>query len=340
MTWPSVTVVFLAYNRRDDLRVSLQKTLGELDYERDRLDVIVVDNASEDGTAEMLARDFPEVRVIERSTNSGVSGFNDGFAAAGGDYVLALDDDCHLPSDGLRRAVEEAERHRAELVSFGVRSLQEPSYRFDLHECATGLFSFWGCSVLMRRQVLEALGGYDPEIFVWANELEFMLRFFDGGFRHLHLPEVVAIHAKPPGPWRDGVILERPYRVNSHNLGYVAGKLLQPRDAFEAVVALLTCNLRDGLRMQRVALKALPDTLRGFMRGLGHRRPVRPEVSRTYRHNFEIFASPWWVARPLSQRIHDALAPERARPAGPGRRDRWLAERARFYPDHSAVLEL
>jgi len=55
---PTVTVVFLAYNRRDELRVSLTKTLGELDYDRDRLDVIVVDNASFGGKADTLATEF------------------------------------------------------------------------------------------------------------------------------------------------------------------------------------------------------------------------------------------------------------------------------------------
>ena len=198
---PSVTVVFLVYNRQEELRRSLTKTL-ELDYDHGRLDVIVVDNASGDGSAEMVRRDFPHVRVIRRSSNAGVSGWNDGFDAATGDYVLALDDDCHLPPDGLRRAVAEAREQRADLVSFGVVSSKDGAHRFDLEELRTGLLSFWGCAVLMRREALRELGGYDPGIFVWANELEFMLRFFDRGFRHLHLPEVVAVHerGRPGGP--------------------------------------------------------------------------------------------------------------------------------------------
>jgi glycosyltransferase involved in cell wall biosynthesis len=57
--WPTVTVVFLAFNRRDHLRMSMRKTLEELDYDRDRLEVIVVDNASTDGTAEMVRASSP-----------------------------------------------------------------------------------------------------------------------------------------------------------------------------------------------------------------------------------------------------------------------------------------
>lgn len=333
---PTVTVVFLAYNRREQLRNSLKQTLHELDYDEDRLDVIVVDNASTDGTSAMLERDFPGVRVIERPSNSGVSGWNDGFAVATGEYVVALDDDCYLPRDGLRRAVDEARRHRADLVSFAVVSTREETHRFDLDEYRTGLLSFWGCAVLMRREILGALGGYDPEIFVWANELEFMLRFFDHGYRHLHLPRVVAVHDKPPGDWRGGPIPERPYRVNFHNFGYIAAKLLGPRDAAEALIALLVRNLWDGWSMDPMACRATSDTLRGFLHGLRHRRPVRPVVSRAYRQNFVTFASPWWLSRSVPEMIRDVIGPRRPRT---GRHDRWHTERARFYPPRLGVLE-
>lgn len=338
--WPTVTVVFLAYNRRDDLRLSLTKTLGELDYDEGRVDVIVVDNASTDGTTDMLARDFPAVQVIPRSWNCGVSAWNDGFAVATGDYVLALDDDCHLPPDGLRRAVAEAEREDADLVSFGIESSKHEGYRFDIDQYVTGLFSFWGCAVLIRREVLSPLGGYDRQIFVWANELEFMLRFFDAGFRHLHLPEVLAIHAKAPDHFEPGQVREGPYRINAHNFAYIAAKLLQPRDAAEALLALLAHNIGAGVGVDKVALKALPDTLRGFAHGLRHRRPVRPEVSRTYRRNFETFASPWRISPPLGFSVRPALNGKPPASEYRDRRDRWLAERARFYPQRQGVLEL
>ena len=103
-TRPAVTIVFLVFNRRDELRECLRRMLSESDYPRELVDVIVVDNASTDGSAEMVRDEFPEVRLIVRDRNVGVSGFNDGLAAARGDWVLALDDDCYLPLDGLSRA--------------------------------------------------------------------------------------------------------------------------------------------------------------------------------------------------------------------------------------------
>lgn len=337
--WPTVSVVFLAYNRRDELRTSLTKTFEELDYEPDLLDVIVVDNASTDGTTGMVSSEFPDVNVITRSVNNGVSGWNDGFAVASGDWVLALDDDCYLPADGLRRAIQAARAEHADLVSFGVMSSVEETHRFDTDEYLTGLLAFWGCAVLVQGEALQALGGFDPEIFIWGHELEFMLRFYDQGFRALYMADIVAVHMKAPNDWRGGPIPERPYRMNYRHWGYIAAKQLRPRDAAEALVALLVRNVRDGMRMDPVAYKGMADTVQGFVKGLKHRDPVRKEVSRTYRRNFETFSSPWWTSRTPLDMLHDVVG-RRRRHGDLGRRDEWLAERSRFYPERRGALKL
>lgn len=344
--WPTVTVVFLVFNRREELRTSLEQTLTASDYDRERLDVIVVDNASTDGSAQMVRDEFPDVQLIVRTENVGVSGWNEGLAAARGDYVLALDDDCYLPPDGLRCAVEAAERHEADMVSFKVVSTHDPEHEFT-QTYLTGLFMFWGCAVLMRRRVVAALGGYDPEIFVWANELEFTLRFFDRGFRHLHLPDVVAQHMKAPPPLGGAWIEGRPYRINCRHWGYIAAKLFPLRTALEVLAVLLTRAVRDGLRMEPVALKAVPDAVAGFIHGLRHREPLRnPELARFYRENFETFASPWWFTRPVAELlrnlprelVRDGLLLGRTERTG-GRRDSYLSKRAALYPERAALLE-
>ncbi len=334
--WPTVTIVYLAYNRREELRESLRRMLSESDYESGLVDAIVVDNASGDGTADMMREEFPQVQLIVRDRNVGVSGWNVGLAAAKGEYVLALDDDCYLPPDGLRRAVAAASEHDADLVSFKVVSTFDPEHVFSDYY-RTGLFSFWGCAVLMRREVVEALGGYDPEIFIWANELEFMLRFYDRGFCHLHLPQVVAQHMKEPGP-PGGPFFTRAYCINSRHFAYIAAKLFAPRDAAEAFVALLARNLRDGLRLDRSAFSGVRHTLAGFAHGLGRRAPLRNrEVSRFYRRNFESFASPWWLSRPLPELLR-ALPRElvSGRPKNVGRLDEFFSERGRLYPAEQA----
>lgn len=344
---PSVTIVFLVHNRCSELRTSLEQMQAS-DYPPERVDVIVVDNASTDGSAEMVAQEFPAVRLIVRAENVGVSGWNEGFALARGDYVLALDDDCFLPTDGLRRAVAAAEGQDADLVSFKVVSTQDPDHVFN-EKYLTGLFMFWGCAVLMRRRVVEALGGYDPEIFFLANELEFMLRFFDHGFRHLHLPEVSAQHMKVPRKPGDKLGFEEAnHRRNSRHWGYILGKQFDPRQALEALVALLVRIVIDGLRGDSAAFKGAPDVFAGLWHGVRHRAPLRnPELARFYRQNFETFASPWWLLRPIPQLVRELpreiltqgwrLPDTDDRPTG--RREAYLDARRLFYPDQATVLE-
>ena len=342
---PSVTIVIVVYNRREELRETLRRMLFDSDYDPEQVDIVVVDNASADGSSAMVREEFPQVRLITREDNIGAPAWNDGFAIARGDYVLILDDDCYLLPDGLGRAVAAAEEHRADLVSFKVASTHDPGYVFT-EKYRTGLFSFWGCAWLVRRAVLLELGGYDPELFMWANELEFMIRFFDRGHRHLHLPEVVAQHMKAPpsGPAR---VDYRGYAINARHWPYVAAKLLRPRDAVEAFVALFVRVVRDGLREDPVALRALWVTIRGFVHGLRHRAPVRAEVSRFYRLNFETFVSPWRVSRPPAELLR-ALPRELARqvlrgekrPEHIGRRQEYYAARSPLYPDdETASLE-
>jgi GT2 family glycosyltransferase len=342
---PTVTIVFLVYNRRDELRTSLEHMIGKSDYPRELVDIIVVDNASEDGSAGMIREEFPDVQLIVREENCGVSGWNDALPAATGEWVLLLDDDCYLPPDGLRRAVVGAREHGADLVSFAVLSSEEPGHRFDL-QYRTGLLTFWGCAALVRHPVLERIGGYDPKIFVWANEVEFMLRFYNAGFRHLHMPEIEATHmkgvirgwAENVGDWK--------YRLNHKNLAYTAGKHLRMRHALGALLAILVSHLRDGLRGRPRAAAAVFTSFAGFVRGLRHRQPVRPEVSRVYRQHFISFVSPWWVSRPPLEfvlAIPGALLRRvtgRRRRAGGGRWPEFYERSARYYPTSSATLDL
>jgi GT2 family glycosyltransferase len=336
-----VTIVWLAYNRRDKLRESLQRMLSGSGYDRELLEPIVVDNASTDGTAEMVREEFPDVRLVTRDENVGVSGWNDGFAEAGGDWVLALDDDCYLPEDGLSRALSEAEEHEAQLVSFKVVSSYDSEFVFT-DRYRTGLFSFWGCAVLIQRPVLQELEGYDPEIFVWANELEFTLRFYDRGHRHLHLPEVSAQHMKRPAKEARSQVGEKSYRINARHWAYIAAKLFRRKDALRALLALLARGLRDGLRVNPVALKAVPDILRGFADGLRRRQPLRnAELSRVYRTDFESFADPWSFARPPGELLRayprEILGQEK--PPRSERFDEFFERRARYYPERAATLD-
>jgi GT2 family glycosyltransferase len=331
-------VVILAYKRLERLRETLQHTLGGLDYPAEALEVIVVDNASRNGTPEMVAAEFPGVRVIVLEENVGASGWNAGLRAGTGRWALLLDDDGHLAEGDLRRAVAAAEEHEADLVSFRSRSGYDPDFYFD-EEYPTGLLSFWGTAVLLSRRAIEATGGFDPNIFIWANELELTMRVLDGGMRHLHVPGIAAVHMKPP-PVEGRPLEVWVYRTNQRNLAYVAASRLRWRDLLPVQGNRVVRVLLDGRALDRAALTALPDVLRGTVSGLRARRPLRPEVSALYRRNFPEFASPLLFMRGPVARLRAIRDPERAQRDRLARLERVYASRRRYFPSQPAVLRV
>ena len=155
-----------------------------------------------------------------------------------------LDDDGHLAGDDLARAVAAAEEHRADLVTFRSRSGYDPDFYFDA-EYPTGLLKFWGTAALLSRRAIEETGGFDPNIFLWANELELTMRVLDAGLRHLHVPDIAAVHIKPPP--LEGWKLDVPvYRINRRNLAYVAARALRWRDLLPVQTNRVLRVLLDG----------------------------------------------------------------------------------------------
>ena len=332
-----VTVVFLAHNRKDALRESVRRMLTESGYPPDRLELIVVDNASADGTVEMIRREYPAVALVETGANLGAPGWNAGFRIARGDYVLILDDDAYLPPGALEKAVRAAQDQDAGLVSFTVVSSYNQSYRFN-DQYRTGLLSYWGCAALVSRAALDALGGYDPNIFIWGNELEFTMRLLDKGFVHLHLPEVVAVHMKEPV--EDPVREPREVRYNCRHWAYVAGKLMRPYDAVLTAASLASGAVVEAVARDRITLAGFLPVFAGFAAGVRNREPVRPVVSSTYRRNFHSFGWPWRYLRSPAERWRAWRGVESA----DGQRERahaaYFDARRRYYPEGRASLRL
>lgn len=331
---PLVSVVFLAYNRRDALSVSLRRMLDDSGYPAARLEVIVVDNASTDGTAEAVAGEFPQVRVIRSPENLGAPGWNLGFAVARGDYVLILDDDAYLRPGALEAAVRAAQAEDAGLVSFSVVSSFDEQHRLN-DDWNTGLLSYWGCAALLSAPALRAVGGYDPDIFIWANEAELTMRLLDAGFRHLYLPDLEAIHMK------EAIVAFEPrrYLVNARHHSYIAGKLLRPVDAVVTVGNIVGQAAIDTVKEDRVAAGAVKEAVAGFAAGLRRRRPVRPAVSTAYRRNFHPFISPLRFMRTPMDRVR-SRGDEDTAALRDDRFTSFYAERAAFYPSGRASLKL
>jgi GT2 family glycosyltransferase len=175
---PRLSICILSYNRKEALELTLN-ALHQLDISATGpVEVIVVENASTDGSAHMVASKFPGVELITLQKNLGMPAMNQGFEAAQGQYVLALDDDSH-PEHGLEAALDYLDRHKE--VGALALNIKGGMYRIQGKKHLDLCMGFIGCGVLFRRSVLEAVGGYAPWIFLYANEWEHAIRIVESG---------------------------------------------------------------------------------------------------------------------------------------------------------------
>lgn len=197
-----VSLVISVWNRRDDLRENLTAIRAQTVAP---LEVIVVDNASTDGTPEMVVDEFPEVRLIRmpHARFGACTTFNRGFASARGRWIGILDDDVVLPADWIERMLEESERESESTALFSSR-VEEPEMpdwflASDGHLTPRYMSTFRGCASLGRADVLRQCGFYDEVLFIFGNERDLTARLLNRGYRVKYVPAVRVWHKAPFG---------------------------------------------------------------------------------------------------------------------------------------------
>ncbi|HET6549276.1 MAG TPA: glycosyltransferase [Solirubrobacter sp.] len=204
----SVTVVVATRDRRRELLASVPRHLAL----PERPHVIVVDNASAEGTPAALAAAHPEVEVIARERNLGGAARNAGVRAARTPYVAFSDDDSWWAPGALERAVEALEAHpRLALVQ--ARILVGDDDRLD-PTCAAmarsplrpapgqpghPLLSFVACGVVVRRDAFLQVGGFPPRLSVGGEEELLGWDLAGAGWQLSYLPDVVSHHHPAAG---------------------------------------------------------------------------------------------------------------------------------------------
>lgn len=193
-------------------------------------EIIVVDNASTDGSCEMVRRDFPDVRLIANTENRGFAAANNqGLAVARGRYVLLLNSDTIVLDRAIEKTIDFADRNPdAAVVGCRVlnpdRSLQFTCFMFpsllNWFLYATYLYqlfpqnrffgrermTWWarnderdvdvvtGCYMLVRREAIEQVGVLDERFFMYAEETDWCLRFVADGWKNRFTPSAEIIH--------------------------------------------------------------------------------------------------------------------------------------------------
>jgi GT2 family glycosyltransferase/glycosyltransferase involved in cell wall biosynthesis len=197
---PLVSILIVTWNRRRELARAIESALAQTVANKE---VVVLDNASTDGTIEMVHQNYPGVYVVGAPRNLGCpSGRNLGFRHCRGAYIYLLDDDGWLKEDAvelcLRRmesdpaiGVVMARIHEVEdgrLVKQHPVGQEEAGYRSD----------FIGCCSLVRRTALDAAGvfpeGYDRQ----GEETDLALRLLEAGYFCYHEPTAVMFHGRSP----------------------------------------------------------------------------------------------------------------------------------------------
>jgi GT2 family glycosyltransferase len=211
----TVSVVVVNWERRELLRACLRSL--EEQTVRD-MEVVVVDNGSHDGSAEMVEREFPRARLIRNKENRGFCAANNqGIAAARGRYIALLNNDAEAdpkwleallgafgtgPDVGMAASKILVWENRSTIDKAGHLIYPDGQNRGrGTGEVDRGQYdqveeTAWpdGCAAMYRKDMLDGLGGFDEDFFAYADDAELGLRARLAGWRCLYIPSAVVYH--------------------------------------------------------------------------------------------------------------------------------------------------
>ncbi len=187
-----LSYVIISSNRKDSLLATLGRLAARTPLPGGAWDVWVVDNGSTDGTAAAVQRAFPSVKLICLPTNEGTPARNHALNRCTGEYVICLVDDSY-PQDA--RAVGSMLNYLDEMPGTAavVANVRLADGSFEAPAFPSMVMSGATC---FRRSVLQAVGGYSPEIFGQAEEYDLSLRIWNAGFRVERFEDVVFMREK------------------------------------------------------------------------------------------------------------------------------------------------
>ena len=222
---PDVSVILVNYNTAHLLErmfAALEASCGELNIQ-----IIVVDNASRDNSVEVLRTQHPDAELIANINNVGFARANNqALPRARGRYVLLLNTDAFVSTDTLSKTVDFMDVH-PKCGVLGVKLLGEdgslqPSCRYfptpwNVFLASTGLQRFFprtrlvddmswdhasvrqcdwvpGCYYLMRREVIDRIGLFDPRFFLYYEEVDHCRAVREAGWNVVYYPFTEVIH--------------------------------------------------------------------------------------------------------------------------------------------------
>ncbi len=212
----TISVVIVSYNSRDYIDAciaSLQRTLPP------NAEIVIVDNASPDGTADYIAAHHPSVKLIAHTDNAGFAvGNNLAVAHARGKYIVFINPDTTVEAGWLEPMIDVLEQaSNVGLVTPKILLMQNPErvntcgntvHLTGLTLCrgvgapsdapaldyVTEVNAISGAAFVMRRALYEALGGFDGLLFMYMEDTDLSLRARQMGYKCLYTPHSVIYH--------------------------------------------------------------------------------------------------------------------------------------------------
>jgi GT2 family glycosyltransferase len=219
---PLCSVVIVNFNGGDLLLQSVASVLASTLS----VEIILIDNASTDGSREPVEKRYPQIQWLKNSRNRGFAvAANQGLRAARADFLLLLNPDCILAADTLQNMFEVL-RCYPEVGMAGCRILnpdgsEQRGCRRNLPTLGSGLRkaagsqggkadvdlhlqplpdqpqlveAISGAFMLVRKKALEDVGLLDEEYFMHCEDLDWCRRFLDVGWKILFVPHVEVVH--------------------------------------------------------------------------------------------------------------------------------------------------
>jgi GT2 family glycosyltransferase len=307
------SVVVVSFNTREILRECLQSVL--LEAQGLKVEILVVDNDSSDGSPEMVEREFPQVCLLRAGTNLGFGAANNlALQQAGGRYFVLLNSDAFFQPGALATAI----RHMDETPDCGLAGgllsgrdgHLQPSARsfhtiFDDVITFTGLAArfpksrlfgrfdrTWadpyeaaevdwvpGAFCIIRPEALARTGLFNPVFFLYYEEVDLCLRIKRAGYTIWYWPDISVVHIGG----------ESSRQVTSLKMSSTGAQLL----LWRMRSTLLYYRMYHG--WQAHAARWLEVSLYGgrFARNYFSRDPVRQERSRSSRTHIQLMNQAW-----------------------------------------------
>jgi GT2 family glycosyltransferase len=209
---PLVSIIIVNYNSQDDLSRCLDSLTSTAETE-----VIVVDNASTDGSADYIELEYPDVHIVRSENNLGFGdGNNLGARIAHGRYLAFLNPDTLVEGGWLEALIQELENHPdAGMVTSQILQMDQPDrisacgndihisgltlgrgmgQKRDSYKQVEEVTAISGASFCIRGDIFTQIGGFDQDFFLYMEDTDLSLRMRLFGRKCLYIPQSVVYH--------------------------------------------------------------------------------------------------------------------------------------------------